>query len=109
MMIPMVREKQTEVADLCERYGVRKLELFGSAATGTFDPETSDLDFVVDFTDYGPGIAVRFVDFADALEGLFGRRVDLITEPTKRNPYFWASVNERRETVYESTGSKAAV
>jgi len=34
---------------LCRRYGVRKLELFGSATDGAFDPRTSDLDFLVDF------------------------------------------------------------
>ena len=33
--------------ELCERYGVQKLELFGSAARGEFDPAHSDLDFIV--------------------------------------------------------------
>jgi predicted nucleotidyltransferase len=108
-MIPLVEQHRKEIAALCERYGVRKLDVFGSAATGTFNAERSDLDFIVDFSDYGPGIAGRFVDFADALEALFGRRVDVITEPTKRNPYFWVSVNERRETVYESAVREAAV
>lgn len=108
-MIADVVAKREEIAVLCERYGVSTLDLFGSAATGAFDPATSDLDFVVAFADYGPGIAGRFIDFADALEALFGRRVDLISEPTKRNPYFWAAVNECRETVYASAGSEAAV
>ena len=30
---------------LCRRFGVRRLDLFGSAATGRFDPALSDLDF----------------------------------------------------------------
>lgn len=108
-MIPLIAQHQHEITALCERYGVVRLELFGSAAKGTFNPETSDLDFVVAFADYGPGIAARFVDFADALEALVNRRVDLISEPSKRNPYFWTAVNECREIVYESAGSQASV
>jgi len=100
-MIALVTDKRAEVAALCERYGVRQLDLFGSATTGAFDPATSDLDFIMDFIDYGPGVASRFIGFGDALEALFGRRVDVITEPTRRNPYFWAAVNESRQVIYE--------
>lgn len=109
MAIPLITDNQAAITALCERYGVSKLDLFGSGATGAFDPATSDLDFVVAFVDYGPGVSSRFIDFADALEALFDRRVDLISEPTKRNPYFWTAVNESRESVYESQGSKALV
>ena len=38
-----------ETARLCRRYGVRRLELFGSAATEKFDPARSDLDFILEF------------------------------------------------------------
>jgi predicted nucleotidyltransferase len=48
-MKTLIEVKHTEIVDLCRRYRVRKLELFGSAANGRFDPETSDLDFLVDF------------------------------------------------------------
>ena len=47
-MIPLIEVKRTEVGELCRRYGVRRLEVFGSAARGSFDPETSDLDFLVE-------------------------------------------------------------
>jgi predicted nucleotidyltransferase len=45
----IVDEKEEAVAVLCRRFGVRRLELFGSAVKGTFDPGTSDLDFLVEF------------------------------------------------------------
>ena len=48
-MIGIVEDRRPEVADLCERYGVKRLDLFGSAAGDGFDPEASDLDFVVSF------------------------------------------------------------
>jgi len=44
-----IAEKLDEVQGLCEKHHVKRLTLFGSAAKGTFDPETSDLDFVVEF------------------------------------------------------------
>jgi predicted nucleotidyltransferase len=41
--------KREEIQDLCRRYQVRRLELFGSAVSDRFDPETSDRDFLVEF------------------------------------------------------------
>ena len=63
-----VEQHQTLIADLCQTYGVQKLEVFGSAATGAFDSERSDIVLIVDFADESPGLARRFVAFAEALE-----------------------------------------
>ena len=88
--------------ELCERYGVEKLELFGSAARGEFDPAHSDLDFIVQMTGRRePGYASRFCDFADALEVLYGRPVDLLTEMMIKNPYFKAEVQKDRTIVVD--------
>lgn len=57
MIAPLVAEHADEIAELCRRYQVRKLDLFGSAATDQFDPETSDVDFLVTYqpdADLGP-------------------------------------------------------
>jgi predicted nucleotidyltransferase len=48
-MISIVEDRRAEVAALCETYAVKRLDLFGSAAGDGFDPEASDLDFVVSF------------------------------------------------------------
>lgn len=106
-MIDLVADKRDEIADLCRRFGIRKLEVFGSAATGEFDPATSDFDFIVDLGGYEPGVAHRFFDFADALEALLGHKVDLITESQIQNPYFRRSVNDARELVYEGRDREA--
>jgi predicted nucleotidyltransferase len=45
-----VAEKQESLAALCRRFGVARLEVFGSAARGVdFDVSESDVDFLVEF------------------------------------------------------------
>jgi predicted nucleotidyltransferase len=107
-MISLVETKRDEIAELCKQFRVRRLDVFGSAATGAFDPATSDIDFIVDLGEYERGVAKRYFRFADALEALLGRDVDLITEAQITNPYFRESVNSSRENVYEA-GDRQAV
>jgi uncharacterized protein len=100
---PFIDAKLDQIARLCRRFKVKRLELFGSASTGAFKPKLSDLDFIVDFGDQplGPW-ARRLLDFADALEGLFGRKVDLIMPQSIGNPYFQQAVDASRRLVYET-------
>jgi predicted nucleotidyltransferase len=64
------------LADLCRRFHVAKLELFGSRAKGTSRPG-SDVDLLVTFEPgQTPGLA--FVALAEELEAIFGREVDLL-------------------------------
>jgi len=101
-VIALIEQKKIGIADLCRQHEVRRLDLFGSAARGDFRPERSDLDFIVQFARTGyAGYADAFLDFADALEQLLGRKVDLLTERMIRNPYFRASVEATRQIVYE--------
>src|SRR5579885_1847880 len=86
----LVDAKLTELRTLCRRFGVRRLDLFGSAATGRFDPARSDLDFLVAFAPAGSGpsdTAKRDMRFLDELVKLFGCEVDLIDEADLQNPY----------------------
>ena len=107
-MIALVEDKKDDIAALCRRFSIQRLDLFGSAATGAFDPETSDLDFVVDLGEYESGVARRYFAFAEALEALFGRSVDLVTEPSISNPYFRAAVDRQRIRLYEARDGQAA-
>jgi len=90
-----------QVASLCRRYGVRKLELFGSAVTGEFDPQSSDLDFLIEF-DMGrsDNLFQRYFGLNEELRVLFGRNVDLVMVGSLKNRYFIDSVNKTRQTVY---------
>ena len=60
----IIEAKHTELEDLCRRFGVERLSLFGSAVTGRFRPASSDLDFIVEMTDRGPNAA-----YADVTSG----------------------------------------
>lgn len=88
------------LASACEQYGVARLRLFGSAVTGEFHPETSDLDFLVDFSrDAPPGLA-PFFGLKDALEQISGRNVDLVEAHAVRNPYFAKKAFSEAVDVY---------
>jgi len=96
-----VHTHSAEIAELCRRFHVRRLDVFGSAVRGDFDPARSDLDFVVEFEREHPlgGLEIYF-GLKEALEALFGRKVDLVSEGAVRNPYLRRSIDESRETVY---------
>lgn len=97
-MHPIIEAKKPEIIALCQKYGVIRLDLFGSATGPSWDPETSDFDFVIEFADYWPGISSRFFDFGDDLENPLGRKVDFVSERRMR-PRFRASVDRSREAV----------
>lgn len=88
---------------LCERYRIRALYVFGSAVHGDFDPETSDLDFVVDVGDRSPGFARRLFAFSDALERLVGREIDIITEQSSGTARFDAEIEATKVAIHVST------
>ncbi len=101
-MHPAIADKKEYLAELCQRYDVVRLEVFGSAARSVdFNPDTSDADFLVEF---GPDSDLRpleqFFGLVDALSDVLGRPVDLVENHEFRNPYLRASINESRELVY---------
>lgn len=98
------------ISELCKRFGVSRLEVFGSAASGDFDPASSDYDFIAKFS-VQPGVSMarRFLGFSDALEALLGRKVDLMTDRPIENPYLRAAVDATRETIHAESPSEALV
>ena len=99
-MIPEISEKQPELASLCRRFLVQRLEVFGSAASGKFRVAESDLDFLVQFDTDSPGYADRYFGLLEALEDLFGRPVDLVVASAITNPYFRDSVERTKTLLY---------
>jgi predicted nucleotidyltransferase len=108
-MVAIVEHNRTALVELCRRYRVERLYLFGSAASDRFDAQRSDLGFLVCFVDRAPTgeYADRYLDFAEGLERLFGRPVDLVTEQSIRNPYFRREVEATRQLVYERPHQEA--
>ena len=108
-MTTIVSEHLAGIAKLCGQYGVIRLDLFGSAATGDFDPARSDIDMIAVFSSTRePGYADRYLDFAETLERLLQRKVDLITPGSIRNPRFAESIRNQAVTIYEFKKHQAA-
>jgi predicted nucleotidyltransferase len=102
-MVSALAERRTEIASLCARFGVRRLEVFGSAASDEeFDPQKSDVDFIVEFRpgrDLGPWLEQYFA-FRDALSDLLGYPVDLVMSSAMKNRHFIDEVNRTRRLIY---------
>jgi predicted nucleotidyltransferase len=101
-MIPLVERHLDAIRALCREYGVARLEIFGSAATGEFDETHSDVDFIVDYPpDYDFGLWLgRYFELKDRLESLLGRPVDLVMAGAMRKPRFIQSANASRRLLY---------
>ena len=108
-MIALIENRQSELAALCRQFGVQTLEVFGSAADGSFDPQRSDLDFLVEFSqDNRESLFHRYFGLHESLEQIFGRKVDLMTASAMGNPYLIAAVNKSRQLVYASARAQVA-
>ena len=99
-MHPAIAQHRSGIAAICQRYGIQRLEVFGSAARASdFDSAHSDADFLVEFA---PGVEPASIRFwcqgrsgGPAWQGRgFGG------PGAVRNPYVLASINRHREAVY---------
>lgn len=108
-MIPLVETNRLAIADLCRHYGVRKLALFGSAATCLLDPVSSDLALAFECADYGLGAGRRFLRFAVELEDLWGRSVDLVFGSVMTGPGFRDSVISTQVLLHDAATSTQAM
>lgn len=108
IMISLVTENRVRIAELCRVQNVTRVEVFGPAATDAFDPQTSEIDSIVDSGPYSDDIADRYLDLAYGLDEILGGSVDLITSRSIKNPYFRIVADRQRETIYENGDREAA-
>lgn len=102
-MTRIIEERLPEIIALCRRHHVRRLALFGSATDDRFDPQASDLDFLVEFEPLAPSDhADSYFGLLHGLEDLFARRVDLLERVPIRNPYLLAAIAESEVVLYEA-------
>ena len=88
------------IARACEAHGVERLRIFGSVLGDTFDPNTSDVDFLVDFLPGRGGLLHDYFELKEDLERIVGRQVDLVDAGAVRNPYFARSAFSTAEDLY---------
>jgi len=92
-------QHQENINRLCQKYGIARFEIFGSALREDFAAD-SDVDCLIDFVESGSNYFERYFDLKYELEKLFGRNVDLIVEKAIRNPYFKQEANETKKLIY---------
>lgn len=88
------------IARACHLHGVSRLRIFGSATSERFDTERSDVDFLVEFAPGTQNPFAAYFGLKEDLEGLLGRRIDLVMANAVRNPHFAASASAEAEEVY---------
>lgn len=97
----LLEKHQVQIDVLCRKHGVKKLELFGSAARGDFCESNSDFDFFVEFLSYdSPTIVDQWFGLQEDLEQELGRKVDLVSRRAATNPFFLQVANRHTVTMY---------
>ena len=100
-MTSIIQDNREAVEQLCRRFRVRRLELFGSAVGKKFDPKSSDIDFLVEFEALEPDeYADTYFGLLEGLRELFKRNVDLVMVSAVKNPYFLESIERSRTLLY---------
>lgn len=102
---PIIVEHLEAINALCREFGVARLEVFGSVCTPAFDPERSDVDFVVEYPpdyDFGPWLT-RYFALEEALAALLGRKVDLVMTKAMKNKWFRREATKTRTAVYDAS------
>jgi len=100
-MTQILEVHRERLAALCRKHRVRRLDVFGSAASGNFDEHSSDIDLLVEFEDLSFGDrADAYLGFLTEVEALLGRPVDLVEVGAVRNPYLREGIEASRQLVY---------
>ena len=99
-MRPFLEQHRDSLGQLCRSAGIKRLAAFGSVVRSDFRAD-SDVDLLVEFSDVdSPGYADRFMEFANAAEKILGRKVDLLTTTSLRNPYLKKRVEQEALEIH---------
>jgi predicted nucleotidyltransferase len=99
-MTPQLEENRQAVIRACERFGVKRLYVFGSSLREDYQPDDSDIDLLVEF---GPDESYALVDayfgLLDELRALLGK-VDLVMVGAVKNPYIARAIDREKRLLY---------
>jgi predicted nucleotidyltransferase len=100
-MVLEIQNNLNAIIDLCKKYRVKSIALFGSAASGTMN-ESSDFDFLVQFSDELDVLdyADNYFSFLESLEKLLGRKIDLISANSLKNPILIKEIDRSKVELY---------
>ncbi len=101
IIVELINKDKNTFYKLCEEHNVKSLFAFGSAVTDKFDFENSDIDLLVEIEESDPiEKGEKIMSFWDKMEEFFKRKVDLLSNPTIRNPFLRQSVNNSKVLIY---------
>ena len=100
-MVDVLHDKHQAIAELCERYGVARLDVFGSALRDDFRPGESDIDFLVEFAPHeGYALVDAYFGLLDDLRALLGTEVDLVMADAIKNRYIAREIQRTKQLLY---------
>ena len=99
-MQKVIKDKLKDLNDLCKKYDVRSMYIFGSACTDKFN-DNSDIDILISFKDISiEKYTDNYFELHYQLEKLFNRKIDLMTDRSTVNPYLIESIEKTMELIY---------
>jgi predicted nucleotidyltransferase len=100
-VVAVIEDKLDSIAQLCRKYGVVRLYVFGSAVRDDFRPGDSDVDLLVDFgTMDGHSKAHAYFDLHDELSRILGTDVDLVMVGAVKNRYVAREIEQTKQQLY---------
>ncbi len=97
---------RAQLAAFCQKHGIRKLSLFGSILRDDFNPDRSDVDFLVEFLPNATPGFFGLVGMENELSTMIGRKADLRTAQ-ELSKYFRQDVIDQAITQYEQSSEVA--
>ena len=100
-MIDIIESKQKQIIEICTRYGVARLHVFGSALHDGFRPNESDLDLLVEFIPIeGYARVDAYFGMLEELRALLDMRIDLVMVDAVKNQYIAREIERTKELLY---------
>jgi len=100
-MVAAIDDKREAIVGLCRKYGVIRLDVFGSVLRDDYRPGESDVDLLVDFGPRDPyALADDYFDMLDELRAVLGEPVDLVMVGAIKNPYILADIEQSKQPLY---------
>jgi uncharacterized protein len=100
-MVDVLNDKRSAIVELCARYNVMRLDVFGSALREDFRPGESDVDLLVEFGPMdGYDKAEAYFALLDELRALLGTEVDLVMVGAVKNPYIARDIQATRQVLF---------
>ncbi len=97
----VLTSRREALGTLCARYGVIRLEAFGSALRDDFKPGESDLDLLVEFGPMAPYARVdAYFGLRDELRALLGQEIDLVMAGALKNRYLARNIERTKQLLY---------